>query len=160
MPTLSSLWSPKVIIVITSCSPRWWQMWRHDDSRLSVQWHIKYLTNVWYFGTSVLPMIICYLTYCYIQVAPGNHKLWPWVPVTTIQKSFRLERSSLKKYIKFSSITFQFCISILSCFFDLLQVELHQEELASAINSNTHIEIAACFENLPERPNVKCIWKR
>ena len=32
--------------------PRWWQRWRHDDSRFSVQWHTEYLTNVhWYLST-------------------------------------------------------------------------------------------------------------
>ena len=47
-----------VIIVLTSWhdndnlqSLRWWQRWLHDDSRFSVQWHTKYLTNVlWYFS--------------------------------------------------------------------------------------------------------------
>ena len=32
--------------------PRWWQRWRHDDSRFSVQWHTKHLINVlWLPGT-------------------------------------------------------------------------------------------------------------
>ena len=58
---------------------------------------------------------------------------------------------SKKKYIKFSNITFQFCISILACFFDLLPCELHQEVHALTINSDNHLQSAACFENLPER---------
>ena len=61
-----------------------------------------------------------------------------------------------KKDIKFSNIIFQFCISMLSCFFDLLPGELHQEVHMLTINSDNHLQSAACFENLPEQPNMKC----
>ena len=64
-----------------------------------------------------------------------------------------------KKDIKFSSIMFQFCISIL-CFFDLLPGESHQEAHMLTINSDNHLQSAACFENLSEQPNMKCIQKR
>ena len=50
------------------------------------------------------------------KLAPGNNTLWHRVPVTTIQKIFRLERLSLKKM---SNLV----VSILPCFFDLLPVE-------------------------------------
>ena len=93
-----------------------------------------------------------------LALAPGNPTLGRRVPVTTIHKSAGATKS--KKDINFSSITFQFCMSILSCFFDLLPVKCHQEARALTINSDNHLQSAACFENSPERPNVKCIRKR
>ena len=57
------------------------------------------------------------------------------------------------KDIKFSCSTFQFCIKILSSL-DLLPVESHQEARALTINSDNHLQSAACFENVPERPNL------
>ena len=61
-----------------------------------------------------------------ITLAPRNPSLWHRVPVTTIQKYFNWSDLD-EKDIKFSSITFQFCKSILSFFFDLPPVELHEE---------------------------------
>ena len=65
-----------------------------------------------------------------------------------------------EKYVKFNSIVFQFCIRIVSCFFDLLPGELHQEARALTINSDNHLQSADYFVNLRQRPNIKCIRKR
>ena len=43
----------------------------------------------------------------------------------------------------------EFCISILSYLFDLLPGESHQKAHALTINSDNHLQSAACFENLP-----------
>ena len=64
-----------------------------------------------------------------------------------------------QKYIEFSSIVFQLYISILSCFFDLPPVESHKKARALTVKSDNHLQSAACFESLKERPNVKCIRK-
>ena len=80
------------------------------------------------------------------------------VPVTTIQKSFGWSDQVCKNDIKFSSITFQFCISMLS-WCNSSQLNCIKKRPLT-INSNNFLKDAACFENLSGRPNVKCIRKR
>ena len=99
-----------------------------------------------------------YCDWCTWLVAPGN----PTLCVGSHNQPYKnlsAGATKCKNEIKFICITFQFCISTLSCCFDLLPVELHQEARALTINSDNLLQNAACFED-PGRPKVKCIRKR
>ena len=91
-------------------------------------------------------------------VSPREPYTLAWGPSNNRTKIFCLEQPN-KWNIKFSSTTFLFCISILSCFFDLSPVESHQEACVLIINFDNHLQSTTCFDNLPEWPNVECIWK-